>query len=43
MSARSLFDTNVLVYADDKAAPAKQRRNFSAKLPRNRRSRSLPL
>ena len=26
MRARSFFDTNVLVYADDKAAPAKQRR-----------------
>ena len=26
MSARSFLDTNVLVYADDKAAPAKQRR-----------------
>jgi predicted nucleic acid-binding protein len=26
MSARSFFDTSVLVYADDKAAPAKQRR-----------------
>jgi predicted nucleic acid-binding protein len=26
MSARSFFDTNVLVYADDKAAPAKLRR-----------------
>jgi predicted nucleic acid-binding protein len=26
MSARSFFDTNVLVYADDKAALAKQRR-----------------
>jgi len=26
MSARSSFDTNVLVYADDRAAPAKQRR-----------------
>jgi predicted nucleic acid-binding protein len=26
MSARSFFDTNVLVCADDKAAPAKQRR-----------------
>lgn len=25
MSARSFFDTNILVYADDKAAPAKQR------------------
>ena len=26
MSARSFVDTNVLVYADDRAAPAKQRR-----------------
>jgi predicted nucleic acid-binding protein len=26
MPARSFFDTNVLLYADDKAAPAKQRR-----------------
>ncbi|MGB9233282.1 MAG: PIN domain-containing protein [Terriglobales bacterium] len=26
MSVRSFFDTNVLVYADDKAAPARQRR-----------------
>jgi|SRR5271156_3253805 len=26
MPARSFFDTNVLIYADDKAAPAKQRR-----------------
>ncbi len=26
MPARSFFDTNVLVYADDKASPAKQRR-----------------
>jgi predicted nucleic acid-binding protein len=26
MSARSFFDTNVLVYADDKSAPDKQRR-----------------
>lgn len=26
MSARSFFDTNVLVYTDDQAAPAKQRR-----------------
>jgi predicted nucleic acid-binding protein len=25
MSDRSFFDTNVLIYADDKAAPAKQR------------------
>ncbi len=26
MSVRSFFDTNVLVYADDKSAPAKQKR-----------------
>jgi len=26
MSARSLFDTNVLVYTDDKASPTKRRR-----------------
>ena len=26
MPLRSFFDTNVLIYADDKAAPAKQRR-----------------
>ena len=26
MTDRSFFDTNILVYADDKAAPAKQRR-----------------
>jgi predicted nucleic acid-binding protein len=26
MSARSFLDTHVLVYADDKAAPAKQKR-----------------
>lgn len=26
MSTRSFFDTNVLVYADDKSAPAKQKR-----------------
>jgi hypothetical protein len=26
MSDRSFFDTNILVYADDKAVPAKQRR-----------------
>jgi predicted nucleic acid-binding protein len=29
MSARSFFDTNVLVYADDKNEPAKQRRSRS--------------
>jgi predicted nucleic acid-binding protein len=26
MAARSFFDTNVIIYADDKASPAKQRR-----------------
>ena len=26
MTARSFFDTNVLIYADDKGSPAKQRR-----------------
>src|SRR5579884_3466316 len=26
MSVRSFFDTNVVIYADDKAAPAKQKR-----------------
>ena len=26
MSARSFFGTNVLIYADDEAAPAKQRK-----------------
>jgi predicted nucleic acid-binding protein len=26
MSARSFFDTNILIYADDRASPAKQRR-----------------
>ncbi len=26
MSVRSFFDTNILIYADDKASPAKQRR-----------------
>ena len=28
MSVRSFFDTNVLIYADDKSAPAKQRRTL---------------
>ena len=28
MSARSFFDTNILIYADDKSAPAKQRRTL---------------
>ena len=26
MTARSFFDTNIIVYGDDKSAPAKQRR-----------------
>jgi predicted nucleic acid-binding protein len=26
MSARSFFDTNILIYSDDRAAPSKQRR-----------------
>lgn len=29
MNARSFFDTNILIYTDDKAAPAKQRRALS--------------
>jgi predicted nucleic acid-binding protein len=36
MSARSFFDTNVLVYADDKAAPAKQRRALELVAERRR-------
>jgi predicted nucleic acid-binding protein len=28
MSARSFFDTNVLIYADDKGSPAKQRQSL---------------
>jgi predicted nucleic acid-binding protein len=39
MSARSFFDTNVLVYADDKAAPAKQRRAIDLVIE-HRRSRT---
>ena len=37
MSARSFFDTNVLVYSDDKASPAKQRRALDL-LAQHRRS-----
>ena len=37
MSARSFFDTNVLVYSDDKASPAKQRRALDL-LAEHRRS-----
>src|ERR1051326_3688408 len=41
MSVRSFFDTNVLVYADDKGAPVKQRRSLElvAEHPRARDGR----
>jgi predicted nucleic acid-binding protein len=39
MSARSFFDTNVLVYADDKSSPAKQRRAV-ALVAEHRRART---
>jgi predicted nucleic acid-binding protein len=39
MSARSFFDTNVLVYSDDKAAPAKQRRALGL-IAEHRRART---
>lgn len=39
MSVRSFFDTNVLIYTDDKAAPAKQRRALEL-LAEHRRDRS---
>ncbi|MFY9951396.1 MAG: PIN domain-containing protein [Candidatus Sulfotelmatobacter sp.] len=39
MNVRSFFDTNVLIYADDKAAPAKQRRSLNL-LAEHRRARS---
>jgi predicted nucleic acid-binding protein len=39
MRARSFFDTNVLVYADDKAAPAKQRRALDL-IAEHRRART---
>jgi predicted nucleic acid-binding protein len=39
MSVRSFFDTNILVYADDKAAPAKQRRSIDL-IAEQRRARS---
>jgi predicted nucleic acid-binding protein len=39
MPARSFFDTNVLVYADDKASPAKQRRAI-ALIAEHRRART---
>lgn len=39
MSVRSFFDTNVLVYADDKASPAKRRRAIEL-VAQHRRGRS---
>lgn len=39
MSVRSFFDTNVLVYADDKSSPAKQRRAIEL-VGQHRRGRS---
>ena len=39
MSVRSFFDTNILVYTDDKRAPAKQRRAIGL-LEEHRRARS---
>jgi predicted nucleic acid-binding protein len=39
MSVRSFFDTNILIYADDKAAPAKQRQSLYL-LAEHRRARS---
>lgn len=39
MPARSFFDTNVLIYADDKAAPAKQRKALSL-VAEHRRTRT---
>lgn len=39
MPARSFFDTNVLIYADDKAAPAKQRKALDL-IAEHRRART---
>jgi predicted nucleic acid-binding protein len=39
MSVRSFFDTNILIYADDKASPAKQRRALDL-LAEHRRART---
>jgi predicted nucleic acid-binding protein len=39
MPARSFFDTNVLIYADDKATPAKQRRALEL-IAEHRRART---
>ena len=38
MSARSFFDTNVLVYADDKASPAAKRRRAIELVAEHRRA-----
>ena len=42
MSARSFFDTNVLVYTDDRGAPSKQRRALEL-VAEHRRSRTAVL
>lgn len=39
MTDRSFFDTNILVYADDKGAPAKQRRSIEL-VTQQRRART---
>ena len=39
MTDRSFFDTNILVHADDKAAPAKQRRSIEL-VAQHRRART---
>jgi predicted nucleic acid-binding protein len=39
MPARSFFDTNVLIYADDKAVPAKQRKALNL-IAEHRRART---
>jgi predicted nucleic acid-binding protein len=39
MTDRSFFDTNILVYADDKAVPAKQRRSIEL-VAQHRRART---
>lgn len=39
MSARSFFDTNILIYTDDKAVPSKQRRALEL-LAEHRRART---
>jgi len=39
MNVRSFFDTNVLIYSDDKASPAKQRRAIEL-LAEHRRART---